>query len=161
MKQQSTLPAMLGMPKGSQIRTSGLAKGTMVFTQGSSQAITMEQDITLNSFARKAIEQLVEQKLSSPTNNVKFRFEVKKEKSGFTYHLFDRGNNKLLIEGPVTVYLGANTATHQEVEFRAPIARMKVTVKKASASANQINGTASFGIGPVPVPGSLSFHLYK
>jgi len=161
MKEQSQLPALLGMPKGSKIRTSGLANGTMLFAQSSAQSISMEQDITLNSFARKAIEQLVERKLSSPTNNVKFRFDVKKTNKGFTYHLFDRGNNQLLIEGPVKVFLGANTATHQEVEFKAPIARMKVVVKKASAGASQINGTATFGIGPIPVPGSLSFHLYK
>lgn len=161
MKEQTQLPVLLSMPKGSRIRTSGLAKGTMLFTQSGSQAITMEQDITLNSLARKAIEQLVEKKLSSPDNNVKFRFEVKKTKSGFAYHLFDRGNNQLLLEGPIKVYLGANTPTHQEVEFKAPVARMKVIIKKSSATANQIVGTATFGIGPIPVPGSLSFHLYK
>lgn len=159
-KAQSAIPPILGLPTGARIHTKGLAEGKMQFVQATGTALLIDQQITLNSFGRTAVEQAMGKKLSSKSNNVKFRFEVRKQGSGFQYSLFDKGNNQLLLSGPVTVSVAANSATHQELEFKAPVVRMYVDIRKGSADAKQISGKATFGIGVVPVPGSLTFQKY-
>jgi len=147
------IPALLGLKQGDWIKTGGLATGKMQFTQLSPNHMQMQQEITLNRFARAAIEQVVGQKLSAPTNNVKFRFEVKKQSNGaFTYTLFDQGNNQVLLNGPVKVMVGSgSSARRQELEFKAPLVKMVVVIEPGG------NGQANFAVGVVPVPGSLPF----
>lgn len=149
------IPNLLGLSQGDWILTQGLAKGKMQFSQLSPSLLRMEQEILLNNFARKAIEQLIEGKLSSSSNNVKFRFEVKEVSAGkFEYSLYDKGNNKLLVKGPVTIKQGKSTSTYQEVEFKATLAKMTVQFRPEG---KRLNGVARFHVGPIPVPGKLTF----
>ncbi len=154
--QVSKIPDLLNLDKGDHIEIKGLASGKMTFSQLSGTLLEMQQDMTFSSIGRKAIETALEKKLSGSGNKVAFRFTVKKSGSGFVYELFDRGNKEILLSGPLTIMAGPSSATSQEVEFRAPVVRMKVTFNKASASASK--GTAKFSLGPVPVPGGLTFH---
>lgn len=154
--QVSTIPNLLNLDQGDRLAIKGLASGKMVFSQLSGTVIELQQDMTLSSIGRAAIEKTLGKKLSGSGNKVAFRFAVKKSGSGFTYELYDRGNKQMLLNGPLTVMVGPSSATSQEIEFRAPIVRMSVSFAKASASASK--GVAKFSIGPVPVPGGLTFH---
>lgn len=152
----STIPSLLNLSQGDRIEVKGLASGKMVFSQLSGSVLEMQQDMELSSIGRAAIEKALGKKLSGAGNQVAFRFAVKKSGSGFIYELYDRGNKQMLLNGPVKVLAGPSSATSQEVEFRAPLVRMKVNFAKASANASK--GVAKFSIGPVPVPGGLNFH---
>ena len=154
--QVSTIPDLLNLDQGDRIEVKGLASGKMTFSKLSGTVLEMHQDMTFSSIGRKAIETALERKLSGSGNTVAFRFTVKKSGSGIVYDLFDRGSKETLLSGPLTIMAGPSSATSQEVEFRAPIVRMKVTFNKASANASK--GVAKFSLGPVPVPGGLSFH---
>lgn len=152
----SQIPSLVGLKQGDWIQTSGLATGKMQFTQLGPNHLQIQQQIQLNRFARAAIEQVVERKLSSKTNDVKFRFEVKKQANGtFSYQLFDQGNNQLLLSGPVKVMVGAGSnAKRQDLEFKAPLVKMNVTIEPAGSN---IKGVAKYYVGPVPVPGTMPF----
>ena len=152
----SRIPALVGLKQGDWIKTGGLATGKMQFTQLGPNHLQIQQQIYLNRFARAAIEQVVERKLSSKTNDVKFRFEVKKQSDGtFSYLLFDQGNNQLLLSGPVKVMvLAGSNSRSQQLEFKAPLVKMNVTIEQAG---KDIKGLAKYYVGPVPVPGSMPF----
>lgn len=152
----SQIPALVGLKQGDWIKTGGLATGKMQFTQLGPNHLQIQQQIYLNRFARAAIEQVVERKLSSKTNDVKFRFEVKKQSDGtFSYLLFDQGNNQLLLSGPVKVMVRAGSNSRsQQLEFKAPLVKMNVTIEQAG---KDIKGLAKYYVGPVPVPGSMPF----
>lgn len=154
--QVSTLPDLLNLDQGDRLAIKGLASGTMVFSQLSATGLELQQDMTLSSIGRTAIEKALDKKLSGSGNKVAFRFTIKKSGSGFVYELFDRGNKQMLLNGPLTVLAGPSSATSQEVEFRAPLVRMKVSFQKASANASK--GVAKFSLGPVPVPGGITFN---
>lgn len=155
------IPALLSLKQDSWIQTTGLASGKMQFTHLSGSIMQIHQDITLTGIGRAAVEKVVGltgNKLSSKSNTVAFRFEVKKLPNGtFEYSLFDRGNNQLLLSGPVKVLIAKNTSTLQELEFKAPIVKMTVIIEQEKA----MQGKASFSIGVIPVPGSLDFTHYK
>jgi hypothetical protein len=152
----STIPDLLNLELGDRIEVKGLASGKMVFSQLSGAGLELQQDMTLSSIGRTAIEKALGKKLSGSGNKVAFRFTIKKSGSGFAYELFDRGSKQMLLNGPLTVMAGPSSATSQQIEFRAPLVRMKVTFNKASANASK--GAATFSLGPVPVPGSLTYH---
>lgn len=150
------IPALVGIKQGDWIKTGGLATGKMQFTQLSPNHLQIQQQIQLNRFARAAIEQVVERKLSSKTNDVNFRFEVKKQSDGsFAYQLFDQGNSQLLLSGPVKVMVASGSnAQRQVLEFRATLVKMQVTIEPAGSN---IKGVAKYFVGPVPVPGNMPF----
>jgi hypothetical protein len=154
--QVSTIPDLLNLEQGDRIEVKGLANGKMVFSQLSGTALELQQDMVLSAIGRTAIEKALGKKISGSGNKVAFRFAIKKSGSGFVYELFDRGNKQMLLNGPLTLMAGPSNASSQEVEFRAPLVRMKVNFSKASANAGK--GVAKFSLGPVPVPGSLTFH---
>ncbi len=156
LTQVGAIPDMLNLDKGDRIQVKGLANGKMVFSQLSGTLLEMQQDMVFSKIGRAAVEQAIGRKLSGEGNKVSLRFAVKKVGSGFTYELYDRGNKQMLLDGPVKVFAGPKTATTQRIEFHAPLVRMKVDFAKASAKASK--GVARFSLGPVPVPGSLTFY---
>lgn len=156
LSEVSSIPNLLNLDQGDRIQVKGLANGKMVFSQLSGTVLDMQQDMEFSSIGRTALEKALGKKLSSKGNLVAFRFTVKKSGSGFIYELYDRGNKEMLLNGPVKVLQGASDSNSQNVEFHAPLVRMKVNFQKASANASK--GVAKFSIGPVPVPGGLTFH---
>lgn len=153
------VPDFLGFRQGDRLRTSGLATGEMKFIGLNHSLIDLNQQITLNGFARKAIEQVAGRALSSKTNKVTFRFVVKsKRNGGFTYSLYDQGNKQLLMEGPVRLKIAKGaTGSHQEMSFEAQMVSMHLSINKSGSS---VNGQASFKVTGIPVPGSISFSKY-
>ena len=150
------IPNLLGLRQGDRIRTDGLAQGEMRFTALTQTSIQMQQQMTLNGFARKAIEQVLGKSLSSRSNAVSFRFVVRQQAGGgFYYSLYDHGNNQLLMEGPVKVKtMSGRQGGPQHLVFEAVLVRMNVTIHKQRG---RVHGQATFALGIVPVPGSLGF----
>lgn len=157
LREEKTIPLLLGLSTGERIATHGLAKGEMKFLEVSGTRIGMHQAITLNPLARRFMEMAMEKKLSSPSNTVILKFEViRQPNQSFIYRLFDQGNQELLLEGPIRVLKDTrNTATHQRLVFQAVLVGMEVTIDKSAAA--DVTGNAIFYVGPVRVPGSMGF----
>lgn len=150
------VPDLLGFRQGDRLRSTGLATGDMQFTGLNHTLLDMNQQITLNSFARAAIEQVVGRSLTSKNNKVTFRFVVKPRRNGgFAYSLYDQGNRQLLMEGPVRIKVAKGaSATSQDLLFEAEMVSMRVVFNKSGSKAG---GQATFKVTGIPVPGSLNF----
>lgn len=153
--EQKSIPPLLGLQQGDKIKTTGLATGIMTFTKLSGSEMEISQNIVLTAIARTFIEKAMGKTLSSKSNTIMMRFEVHKDKKGgFEYQLFDRGNNQMLLEGPVKVLEGASNSAKQELEFKAPLVKMRVWLTK---QAKGVDGKTKFYVGPIPVPGNMDF----